>query len=96
MIEVFPSGAAVWQVSPVAPGSCRITVSVLAPSEFSREGAALFYLALRYATQRIEDEIAVAESTEIGLRSAFTGDAIVMDERDPVVQFRRWIAESVD
>ncbi len=95
MIELLPRGAAVWSVFPVAPGHCRLSLSFLSPTHVVREDKALVDQSLSQVRHRMEVDIAIAESTEIGLHSAFLSAPSWRDANNPVTCFRNWLERAI-
>lgn len=95
MIELLPRGAAVWSVFPLAPGHCRLSLSFFSPKNAVREDRALVDHSISQVRYRMEVDIAIAESTEIGLHSAFLSAPSWRDANNPVTCFRSWIDRAI-
>jgi phenylpropionate dioxygenase-like ring-hydroxylating dioxygenase large terminal subunit/AcrR family transcriptional regulator len=95
MIELFPESAALWRITPTAPGRTRLSRLAFGSRAASRELRALNYLTRRQALKRIEIDVATCESTEAGLRSHLSPSPSWRTEDATTARFQSWLDQSL-
>jgi phenylpropionate dioxygenase-like ring-hydroxylating dioxygenase large terminal subunit len=92
IIDLRLDGVSIRQVTPLAPGRCRIALRRYGPAANGRAGRALAWLARRIEAEGLARDIAIAESTEAGLGAPLYAPGDDMGETDASRRLREWIA----